>query len=106
MFKIAIYNKTNPHLPILKLEYMMKHAEKIYLTNNDEIIMYHHYVHIICYFLSGYLSLKVYKTVVPYKARFENPRKNIPIHPPTYIHREVYAKNDNEEINTFKMKHL
>ena len=50
--------------------------------------MYHHYVHIICYFLSGYLSLKVYKTVVPNIVRFENPRKNIPIHQPT----QTYAK--------------
>ena len=81
----------------------MKHVEKICLTNFNGIIMYHHYVHIICYFLSGYLSLKVYKTVVPNIVRFENPRKNIPIHQPTQT---SICKNSNEEINTFKIEHL
>ena len=76
-------NQIKSHLNKFEIRIHNESRKKLYLTNNDEIIMYHHYEHIICYFLSGYLSFKVYKTVVPYIARFENPRKNIPIHPPT-----------------------
>ena len=71
------------HLNTFQIRIHNELRKKLHLTNNDEIIMYHHYERIICYFLSGYLSFKVYKTVVPNIARFENPRKNIPIHPPT-----------------------